>query len=326
MTTLSPDIVLAATTPAQHYAWIAAVSNALDTLGVIRTSDSGQVALGGITTLPLPTGTGAVSGNFWGTPVYEIRKLSAAGKPDIFLRIDYGIYYNLGNSASPTQYFYPALNVTVGKGSNGAGLLTALKPNTANVNFMSASSSGFAGTYYAGSSSNNSRLPSAFGQRCDFASDGQNYLTMMIGENAPVGENFSIFDLAVERSIDASTGEYDADGIVAFAGQAGGSAWYYGDFTNSLQWNGTSGMPAIAPPFNIGTSALIVDIFPFMGCTLVPKGAPTCALSYYSSGVNSPVAFPSTLYGTTHTFKACSRSVCQADPYSTGTKLALRFD
>lgn len=327
MSTQSPNIVLAATTPAQHYNWIAAVSAALDTLGITRTADTGQINLVGQTTIALPTGEGASGGNFYNS-TFEIRKLSAVGFADIFIRIDYGIYYNYGNQgASAAEYFYPAMTITLGSATNGAGVLTSFKANTGVPTFQSTASSGYASTWYAGSSALNSHIPSINPQQCDFASDGQNYLSMMIGENAPVYENYSIFNFALERTLDPATGIHDNAGCHAFCGQTGGnSVWMYADFANVLQWSGTTGMPSIAPPFNIGVDVSTVDLFPLIGSTLVPKGAPSVSLAYYASGVNSPVTFPATLYSAAQTYKACPRSTASADPYNTGTKLALRFD
>lgn len=319
MTTQSPNIVLAATTATQHYNWIAAVSAALDALGITRTADTGQVVLVGQTTVTLPPGI--VYGSNYFNNIYEIRKLSAAGFADIFIRVDYGVYGNSNGLTPYNLYCYPALQITLGSATNGAGTLTAFKANTANASFISSQ------VAYAGSSALNSSIPSVNPQQCDFASDGQNYLSIMIGENAPVYENNSIFVFSLERTLDPATGIYDNAGCHAFCGQTGGnSIWMYADFANVLQWSDITGIPSIAPPFNIGVNVSTVDIFPIIGCTLVPKGAPSVCLAYYASGVNSPVSFPATLYSTAHTYKACPRSIASADRYNTGTKLALRFD
>jgi hypothetical protein len=329
MSTQSPNIVLAATNPTQHYNWISAFSNALDSLGVARTSDTGQIALVGITSIVLPPETaGQASTDYSNPPVFEIRKLSASGFPDLFMRFDYGIVANrqtdyTSNPEQPNNY--PAITVSIGSATDGAGNLVTFQPGSGIISFASANVS--YNSVYAGSSSLNSQLPSSNAQECDFASDGQNYLTIMLGENAPTYESRSVFCFGIERTIDPTLGSYDNSGFCGFSGHDGGNShWFYVDALNQQQWNGISGMPSIAPPFNIGGSVSTVDIFPFIGCTTVPKGAPTVALAYYASGINSPVSFPATLYSSAHTYKACPRTVCSADSYNTGTRLALRFD
>lgn len=338
MSTLSPSIPLAATTPSQHYAWIAAVSAALDSLGITRTSDTGQVVLtGGVSTLPLPPSFWAagswIGGNAWNN-TYEIRKMSAAGLPDIYLRIDYGVtlngsFYNISQAQAQT-YLYPAIQISVGGSTDGAGNIKSVQTGGTVPTFAAGETA--TGTsaiqIYKGSSGQNSGLPLPSGQECDFASDGQNYLTIMLGENAPTFESRSVFVFGIERSINPNTGAYDGDGYVAYSGHnAGNSTWNYGDFTSALSFSGNGGLPALAPPFALAGNVTYVDLFPFAGATSSqPKGAPTMGLSAYGSAIAAPVLFPTQLYSTSHNYKANPRSVVNADPYSTGTRLALRFD
>jgi hypothetical protein len=331
MTTLSPEIVLAACTPEQHYTWIAGVSNTLDALGVVRTSDTGQVDLTSTTAIFLPPEINSANkGNYFDSPgftagVFEIRKLSAAGFPDLFMRFDYGIYCNNDGSGNNLNYSYPTMSVKIGASTDGAGNLVSFQLGSATPSFIGGPPpANFALT---GSSSQGSGSPSQVAQVCDFASDGQNYLTIMIGENAPPIESYSLFGMAIERSIDPTTGNYDKDGMFAVSSHNNGTAtWFYADATNHFQWAGKTGLPALAPPFALVSQINVVDLFPFVGSTNVPKGAPIAALSYYAVSINSPIAFPATLYSGPHTYKACSRSTTSADSYNTGTKLALRFD
>jgi hypothetical protein len=327
MSTLSPSIVLAATTPQQHYNWIAAFSAALDSLGITRTSDTGQIVLTGISSIALPNEPQGDSGNRYGSPaVYEIRKLAAAGLPTIYLRFDYGVYANDDTDDVEPPYSFPTLQVSVGASTDGAGNIQPFQTGSGVPTFASGNNQG-SNNYYTGSSSSGSRMPSPNGQECDFASDGANYLTIMLGENAPAFETRSIFCFGLERSIDPSTGLYNGNGIIALCGHnAGNSNWMYADCANSQQWNGNGGLPAITPPFPLAGNVNVVDLFPFVGSTNIPQGAPTVALSYYATSISSPVAFPAQLYSAPHTYKACPRSLSNADPYNTGTKLALRFD
>jgi hypothetical protein len=331
MPTLSPEIVLAACTPQQHYAWIAGVSAALDQLGITRTTDTGQIDLTSTTTVSLPPEINSDnSGAFFDSPgfpqgVFQIRKMSAPGFPDIYLRFDYGIYCNNNGSGDNLAYSYPLLGMKIGKSTDGAGNLVAFQSGSPCPSFVGGPPHG--NFTLTGSSSAGSHSPSTVAQVCDFASDGKNYLTIMLGENAPPIESYSLFGAAIERSIDPNTGDYDADGLFAVTAQNNGTAtWFYADITNSFQWSGNAGLPALSPPFALVSQINVVDLFTFVGSTNVPKGAPLAALSYYAVSINSPVSFPATLYTTPHTYKACARSTTSADSYNTGTKLALRFD
>ena len=324
MTTLTSQIVCAATTAAQHHDWIAAVSAALDTLGVVQTADTGQVDL---TTgsVALPASSAGNANAYVSSPaVDQIRKLSAATLPDIYIRFDFGIFGNNNTSQPQALYSYPAIWVSIGKGSDGAGNLTRIQSSGSPAQFASHVNNG--SNTFAGSSAPGSTEPSQIAQACDFASDGQNYLTIMMGENAPSYENYSIFNLGIERTINPSTGAYDGDGVCAFCGHAGYDTWYYSDFVNSREWFAGGNIPSISPPFNIAGSGTEILLFPLIGCTTIPKGSPLVGIAYYSTSISAAVAFPATQYSVSHTYKACPRSLSSADPYATGTKLALRFE
>lgn len=326
MATTSPSIILASTSTTNHRNWINAFSAALDTLGVVKTTDTGQVNLTP-TTLALPPSTAGTANLYMATtPVYQIRKLSASGMPDIFIRFEFGIWGNDNTSNAQTAYAYPGLRITVGGGTNGAGVITRVQSDS--VAFFDSHSPNESG--FTGSASSGSTKPSTVAQVCDFASDGQNYLTIMLGENAPNFENYSVLGFALERTIDPNTGLYDASGWVAYnthlATSNGGVVWHYGDFVNQREWAGTQVIPAITPPFNIAATGSDVLTFPLIGSTMVPKGAPLAGISYYTAALAAPVAFPMTVYSATHTFKACPRGSTPADSWNTGTKLALRFE
>lgn len=350
MATQSPSLILASDTPQHHYGWINGIDAALNALGVVNTTDTGQVTLSGQTSIPLPSGwnhDGAPSAAYASTtPVYRVYKLAATGLPTIYIRIDFSIYMNtdlsnaqngsgqyessINNSIPTPSYFYPSLKVSIGAITDGAGNITSIQPGYGCAVFATHQGVGNhpGQSYYTGSSSADSYLPlTTAGQNCDFASDGQNYLTMMIGENCPAFENCSIFDIAIERTINSGTGQYSGDGYVVYCGQNGGNAcWTYVDLVNQREWSSTQGMPSISPPFMIGTSPTVAEVFPFIGSTLSPQGAPSVALSYYSNIISVPATFQAQLYSTAHTYKCCPRAVNSADPYNLGTTFALRFD
>lgn len=107
MTTSSPSITLVQTTNAEFRAWGLAVSTALGAIGLTQTSDTGQINW---TTVATPAGASASQG-------YEIWRFNdtlQATKP-LFFKIEYGS----GGAATS-----PAIWMTVGAGSDGAGTIT----------------------------------------------------------------------------------------------------------------------------------------------------------------------------------------------------------
>lgn len=84
------------------------LSDALTTIGIPKTADTGQVNWASVT---IPA-TGVYT-------AYEIRKLNdaTAGADPVFMRIDYGAI-TIGSNR------HPILQITLGTGSNGAGTLT----------------------------------------------------------------------------------------------------------------------------------------------------------------------------------------------------------
>lgn len=323
----SPLLTLASTTAQQYQAWVAGISGALDGLGVTKTSDSGQLDVTNAAAFALDANATAINSNQANhifQAGYEIRQLASAGLQTIYLRFDYGYMQNYNGTVPNSSYYYPYLKVSIGTATNGAGVLSTIQPG-ATVGYFASTAQW---DHYSGSSSNNSNMPlSAGGQECDFASDGQNYLSIMLGEKCPSFENFSILSFGIERTINPTTGQYSGDGMCAFSGHSyGNMTWVYMDFVNQLQHAGAGAMPSLAPPFNVALSPLGVDVFPFVGSTAAPQGAPTIALSYYSAPISTPVSFPATLYSTPHNYVCCSRSVTSADAYNTGTRIALRFD
>jgi hypothetical protein len=324
MTTQTSQIILAAQTPQQHHDWIAAFAAALIAVGVQQATDTGQVDLStGSVDLP-PSSAGNASSYFSTTPVFQVFMLVAAGKPTLYLRFDYGIFGNNNGNQPQALYSYPNIRLTVGMGTDGAGNLQSVQSSGSQAAF--ASRGGGATNSYAGSSSPGSGQPSLAAQACDFASDGQNYLTIMMGENAPSYENFSVFNVGVERMLNPADGTPNAAGAVVFCGHTGGDTWWFCDFANKREWTLGGPLPSIAPPMNIASSGDQVFLFPYVASTIAPQGAPLIGLSYYSASISAAVAFPATLYSTAHTYKACPRSVTSADPFNTGTKLALRFE
>ncbi len=106
MTTLT--LTADSTTDAAFRAWGGGISTAIAGLGLVKTSDTGQVNW---TTVSKPNTTSVFT-------AYEVWRFDDAlqATAPIYFKLDYG-----SNAGSAT---YPALRVTVGPGSDGAGTIT----------------------------------------------------------------------------------------------------------------------------------------------------------------------------------------------------------
>jgi hypothetical protein len=327
MTTQTSQIALAATTPQQYHDFIVAFQSGLAAVGLTPTADTGQVDLSA-GTVPFPANYSSGSGGLYcQNRDYQIYKMSAAGLPDIYLRFDFGILENYYSAADSLNFPYVQMRAALA--SDGAGNLSMwVQPQPAGTvvplnNFQSRSSI----ESFSGSDAPGTQRPSSNPQACDFASDGQNYLTIMLGEQAPTYEASSLYVVGIERTIDPTSGNYDDAGFVGFCGTGIATTWSYVDIANQKEHNGTTSMPSITPPFHIGTNdSTTVYTFPFIGSTIVPKGAPTVGVAYYNLNVTTTLTFQETLYSVPHTYKCCPRSNVGADPYNTGSRIALRFD
>jgi hypothetical protein len=321
MTTHTAPIVLAATTTNQYHDFIASFLAALIAVGLTQTADTGQVDLSQ-PTVPFPLNYSPNSiGLYCQDRDYHVFKMSAAGLPDIYLRFDYGVTVNIYNQNGAANF--PYVQMRVGFATDGAGNLTLWNGVVGVHSFQSRQ--GYEA--FSGSNVASSLQPSGDPQDCDFATDGQNYLSIMLGENAPVFEGSSLFVLGFERTIDATAGVYDQAGAVGFNGTGSTTTWCYLDLASQLEHNGNTSMPSICPPFRIGTAdSKTVYTFPFIGSTIIPKGAPTVGMAFYNANVNVPLEFQATLYQSAHNYKCNPRSNVGADPYNTGSRIALRFD
>lgn len=104
------------TTDAGFRAWAQKVHDALAAVGLVQTSDTGQINL---TTVTAPA-----LGAFAGYEIWRFNDAEQASHP-IYMKVEYG------KAGATTQ---PALRWTVGTGSNGSGTLT--NPNTASPSAM----------------------------------------------------------------------------------------------------------------------------------------------------------------------------------------------
>lgn len=316
-TATATNLIWRASTTTEHYNWVKKISDALTAIGLVKTADTGQLPLTG-TTLAIPSSpdeTFKMSG-------YEIRKLESAGKPTLYIRFEYGVRRYTPMSTAATNVV-PALRITVGTETNGAGALggVAITPM--------ASAFGFYAT---------SALPLAPQRPFFFSSDGANYLTMLI-DPALVGSggNQSVswvpLALVVERSIDPATGAYDSDGYIAISQ----TAESYAGESNYMRWvaNLLAGSAAVSnnvpvqgdPMWNTSGYAGATTVFPVTVMLPKPKG-PSKSLVYLFTDDSIPgISFSTTMYGETRTFiTATRRTNLNSAPAGTQYYPAFRFD
>jgi hypothetical protein len=207
------SMILSATTTTLHRNWANALSAALTAIGLTKTADTGQIVLTG-TTLAYPTvaqGLGQGVAAFTG---YEIRQMVSAGRPTLYLKVRYGIYYN--NFGTGANFYWPAVAIEVGTATDGAGNITSIDSNPSRW-YVSSNGS------MSGSLTASSGRPSAVAQNCYIASDGANYLTVMLGSNAPAFENKMVACFGIERTNTpgAATFTYNGNGIVFWQAMSG---------------------------------------------------------------------------------------------------------
>lgn len=108
MTTASPITQPTQTTDAQFRAWGSSVGTTLASLGLVRTSDTGQINWATVLT---PSGANQSRG-------YEIFRFDDAlqATAPVYIKLEYG--------AGSVSAGYPGMWITVGTGTDGAGNLT----------------------------------------------------------------------------------------------------------------------------------------------------------------------------------------------------------
>lgn len=281
----------------ENYNWIKKISDALTAVGLALTSDTGQVNLAG-PTLAIPS-TPDMTFKQAG---YQIRKLERSGFPTLFIRIDYGVRRYVGFSTAATNVF-PSIRVTVGTETNGAGVLGGAHTTAAKAY----SDLGF----YV-----NSEQPPIGVRPLFFASDGQNYLTMVIDPALAAGSvsyrtsSMVPLVLAIERSVTPETGAYDTDGYVVVnccSNVPDGESMAAYSVANipgaATFW--TSYVPAQNTGlFTSSFSAGSTSLFPVTVVLPKPKGPMKSVLYYYRVDIADGYTLNTTMYGETLTFIA----------------------
>lgn len=320
-TATDTTLVWRAATTTENYNWIKKISDALTACGCLLTSDTGQINLAGTTvTIPSsPDDTFKQAG-------YQIRKLERSGFPTIYIRIDYGVRrYNSFSTAATNVV--PALRITVGTETNGAGVLSGVSFTA----FQAYSGWGF---YWP------SETPGTGQRPLFFSSDGQNYLTMVIdpalaGGSITYRANSDVpLVFALERSVTPETGAYDTDGFVMVnvgVQPSGGAISFYSVANipgGATYQSGSYSVPAQNPGlFTSSFSAGSTNLFPVTVCLPKPKGPMKSVMYYYRLDIADGYTFSTTMYGETRTYIASgSLQPGSAALSPSSVSPALRYD
>lgn len=299
-TATNTTLVWRAATTTEMFNWVKKISDALTACGCVLTSDTGQIALGG-PTLAIPSSPDMT----FKQAGYQVRKLERSGFPTIFLRIDYGVRRYTSFSSAATNVT-PAMRITFGTETNGAGVLGGVSNVSASKFY---SDFGF---YWQ------AELPPAAVRPLFFASDGQNYLTMVIDPalaGGGVNRTSAIVPLvfAIERSVTPETGAYDTDGLVVVNpvgylpdGEPGLSSYTVANIPGAAIFQAAAGsVPAQSTGlFTSSFSAGSTNLFPVTVCLPKPKGPMKSVLYYYKLDIADGYTLATTMYGETRTFIA----------------------
>lgn len=312
------DLIWRASTEAENFNWIKKISDSLDAIGVALTANTGQIVLTG-STVALPT---ALDNTF--KPCgYQIRRLVSSGKPTIYIKVEYGVRRAFEFSDLATNN-YPTLKFTFATQTDGAASVTG--PT-------------FLYSIYSAEGYYRYAQPTPVTPRpMFFSSDGANYLTMLI-DPAVVGAGttsqssaYSPLCTIFERSIDATTGEYDGDGMLLINSNMGvpsGSSSAVRQLCNIPAGVNyiSGGVPAqIDPLFTSSGSADATTVFPVTVLLPRVKGPMKSLLYFYLQDAPPGLTFSANVYGEVHTYITTGPQTNLLTLFTNSCAAALRFD
>lgn len=273
------SLVASNATNAAFRAWGSAVNTALAALGLVQTSDTGQINW---TTVTAPVATNTQTG-------YEIWRFndSLQSTRPIFFRLDYGSHAQ--GSSSPQMW------LTVGTASNGSGTITSHASWTGTV---SAQTSLCIGT----------TAPSGTNY-CYFGNGDGSAIAMLMwpSQGAWGGGVF-----AIERTRNAD-GTPNGDGfyyIRADSSSAAAVVWQQFVFTAGFtQQTSQAYLPTTvwAPAPNNTTQTIGTTLYPlpvFTGCTPKLQGPSQILVVVHKNDLSAHTQFTMTHYGTARTWVA----------------------
>lgn len=276
MTTSNPTIAFDMTSDATFQTWTQAIHNALTTVGLVQTADTGQINFSTTT-----RGTG-------GYAIYRFSDTLQSTAP-IYLKIVFG---NGGTSS-------PAWTVQLGTGTNGAGTLTGTYTQTAGSKSAATASTTAVPCYF---SSDGSYLVMACG--VGPAGAGTIYQLLVV-DRTRNSDGSANTDGLYAFVFPWSSVNYPQCNALRFSGTAQlNRNWGYGTNAVFPNDNGPSASPTGAAVNNTGVVGTDIMIFPHVPYCPEAEYPALAAVGVYQSDVAVGVTFSATVNGAAHTYLA----------------------
>lgn len=230
---------------------------------------------------------------------FFVVKLETTSFPTIYLRFDFGARVGSQSSNIP---FVPYFGLKMGTSVSATGVLTGLSNHNPITTSMGCAINATGETWGA----------SLLDRKFYISSDGQNYLTMVMDPLMMYSASVSAtlpFWLAIERSINPSTGQYDGDGAFFVTGihdriNSSGAFGAIDLLSGNVQ--SINAIPAQCPglwPSTVSGGA--TQVFPITCCLPKPKAPMKACVFYYASDINTGLRFNTNMLGETVTYIAC---------------------
>ena len=343
MTTRIQHIKMCAGDAQMAYNFFAALEGMFESVGILKTTDTGQLDFSsGPSGIPYP---GSIPLNTIVALGYTIRRLHRVGFPDLYLRLDYRIRNWAGTAGMdpPTGWGWnvytlrvPDWFLTVSTSTDGAGNLTGTKSShlLRNVDYYSGAVSGIP--------ANTSLIRSdLFSYPVYITSDGANNIGICIDPTQlkQIAGNqirgFSDWSWYIERTVDATNGQYTANGF-SFIDTSNGNnvlaagVAVSGNINPSMPYQGIIKYSPIRNSNSMFTSSMLGGptlMYPIG--VRIPKrmGSMKGAFVYHASDMPGGAIFQMQVYGETRTFLSTGNyNNARLHPTATDYRLAMLWE
>ncbi|PZO66208.1 MAG: hypothetical protein DI635_00870 [Pseudoxanthomonas suwonensis] len=316
MTAVSTNWVPAGDTGAKLYACTKVMSDALTEVGLLKTSDTGQIDLSAITAITPPTTVPIQTPTEY---AYEMRRLESAGKPTVYIRVSYCVVATTANAAATYRV---AVYFRAGTFTNGAGALGGTVQ-------------GYDMSTYVANSGPTSSVSMTFSRNLFVASDGANYLTVVNDPQSAAttsSAKYAYMNFFCERTVDYLSGAYDGEGFIS--GHCGVSSH---SLSTYQLLNFTSGTAYSAPevpyqvPGSLFTSSGALStatIMPLAVVTPNPKGPAIGSVLAYAADTTAGGQYDIAMYGVTRRYMDIGNQFTARWPYLSAaqSRALVRFD
>lgn len=304
MTTSSSSLLMDVTSDANFRAWGSGIASGLQAVGLVKTSNTGQINWSTVTRGTATSGAAVSQG-------YEIYRLndSLQSTQPVFIKVEYGTSVRGNSGVGGASWAAPAMWVTVGTGTNGAATLTGSVSSRIAMTHASNTQTGQPSTAAATQYST-----------CYFSGDTSS-VCMAIGIDTTIasaasgGVFFPLpYLLVIERTRNSS-GTATADGLIFLT-----SCWPYSDGnwttialqaraqTISFTGSGVGSLDTFWPfswpglAFGSGSIGNTVDIYPLVVVSPLPEPNALSVLGCYQGDLAMGSTIQITSLGSSHTY------------------------